>query len=94
MPNAYETTIKAENILIQAGKISLRSPMPIFSDIQPNMPLQIPSFAPLPVVPTLQAIAQIVATKEVVVLGSSQELQDIKILLQTFCNKLVNLEKQ
>ena len=49
--------------------------MPIFPDIQPNIPLIIPPFAPLPAVPTLQ----IRATSDSATVGPSQELQEIKI---------------
>ena len=34
LPNAYEIGIKAKNILIQAGKLALRPPMPFFPDSQ------------------------------------------------------------
>ena len=52
LPQAYDIAIGAENSLIQAGKIAPRPPMPIFLDIQPNMPLTIPPFNPLLVVPS------------------------------------------
>ena len=90
LPQAYAITIRAENSLIQVGKIAPRPPMPIFLDIQPNMPLAIPPFNPLPIVPS-QAIA---------VAGPLQELQEIKNsqlkienMMQTFRNELVNLKK-
>ena len=65
--------------------------MPIFPNIQPNMPLQMPPFNPLPAV----------FSQEIVVAGPSQELQEIKqgqqkieSLMQTFGNEFVNLKKQ
>lgn len=94
LSNAYEIAIKEENSLIQLRKITPRPPMPIFLDIQPNMPLQIPSFVPFPVMPTLPTTTQTAGTQEFIVPISSQELQEIKSLLQTFGNKLVSLEKQ
>ena len=64
--------------------------MPIFLDIQPNMPLAIPPFNALP----------IVLSQEITVASPSQELQEIKNsqlkienLMQTFSNELVNKKK-
>lgn len=53
LPDAYEVAIREKNYLIQAGKIAPRPPMPIFPEIQPSMPLQIPPFTPFPTVPML-----------------------------------------
>ena len=53
---AYDIAIRAEDSLIQASKIALRPPMPIFKYIQPNMPLTIPPFNPLPIVPSQETI--------------------------------------
>lgn len=50
LPQAFAIAVTAENSLIQAGKIAPRPPMPIFPNIQPNMPLQVTPFNPLPVV--------------------------------------------
>lgn len=65
--------------------------MPFFPEIHPLMPLQTPPIATLPIFPTLnyQKIVQ-----PNVVPTQSQELQEIKGLLQNFGNKLVNIEKQ
>ena len=90
LPRAYDISIRAENSLIQVGKIAPRPPMPIFADIQLNMPLAIPPFNPLPIVPS----------QEIDVAGPSQELQEIKKnsqlkiqnMMQTFSNELVNLK--
>ena len=74
LPQAYDIAIRAENSLIQASKIAPRPLMPIFPNIQPNMPLTIPPFNPLPAVPSQEiTIAGPSST-----LGPSQELQDIK----------------
>jgi hypothetical protein len=90
LPQAYDTAIRAENSLIQEGKIAPRPPMPIFPDIQPYMSLAIPPMNALPIVPS----------QEIVVLCPSQELQEIKNsqlkienLMQTFNNELVNLKR-
>ena len=97
LPQSYEIAVRAENCLIQVGKIAPRLPLPIFPDIQSNMPLVIPPFATLPTVPTLQ----IAATSDSTATGPSQELQEIKNsqqkmenILQTIGNELVSLKKQ
>lgn len=75
LPDAFEIAIRAKNSLIQAGKLAPRPPMPIFPQIHANIPLQIPPFTPLPVVvPTIDK-------QEGVASSSSNELQEIKILL-------------
>lgn len=49
----YDISIRAENNLMQDGKIAPRPPMPIFPDIQPLMPLQVPPIAAILLVPAL-----------------------------------------
>ena len=44
LPNAYDTTIKTKNILIQGRKLAPRPLMPFF----PNVPNHQPEMAPLP----------------------------------------------
>lgn len=39
LPDAFEIAIRAENSLIQVGKLAPRPPMPIFPDIHSNVPL-------------------------------------------------------
>ena len=43
MLNAYETTIKAKNILIQGGRLAPRPPMPLFLDLPSQQPIIAPS---------------------------------------------------
>ena len=50
LPNAYDTAIKVENILIQVGKLAPRPPMPFF----PDVPNHQPAMAPLPTTSTSQ----------------------------------------
>ena len=57
LPQAFVITVRAENSLIQVGKITPLPPMPNFPNIQPNMPLQIPPFHTLPVVSSQEIIA-------------------------------------
>lgn len=54
LPTTYDVAIRIENSLIQARKIAHRPPMPIFPNIQPLMPLQVPPIAMLPTVPILE----------------------------------------
>lgn len=44
LPEAYDTTMRVENCLIQAGKLSPRPPMPLL----PESPAQQPTLAPIP----------------------------------------------
>ena len=48
LPNAYETTIKVENVLIQGGKLAPRPPIPLFLYI----PTSHPTIAPIPTTST------------------------------------------
>ena len=64
LPQAYNINVRDENSLIQVGKIAPRPPMPIFPNIQSNMPLIVPPLNALP----------IVLSQEIVILGPSQEL--------------------
>lgn len=74
LPDAYEVAIRSENCLIQACKIAPRPLMPIFLDIQPNMPLQIPPFAPFAAIPALSTVVLAAASQENATPRSSQEL--------------------
>lgn len=56
LAQAFPIAVRVENSLIQASKIASKPPMPIFLDIQPNMPLNIPPFTPLPVVPSQEIL--------------------------------------
>ena len=38
LPNSYEIAIRAENILIQGGKLAPRPPMPFFPDMPNHQP--------------------------------------------------------
>jgi hypothetical protein len=97
LPQSYGLAVRSKNCLIQAGKIAPRPPMPIFPDIQSNIPLIMPPFATLPTTPALQ----IAAANDSNTAGSFQELQDIKSsqqkmenILQTIGNELVSIKKQ
>lgn len=87
LPIAYDLAIRAENSLIQAGKIAPRPPMPIFPELHP-IPKAIPSLASIP---PLLAPPQQVSNP---VVNQSQELNKIKKALQIVSNELVSLKKQ
>ena len=53
LPNAYEVSIRVENILIPGGKLALRPPMPFFLEIPNHRPL----IAPIPTTSTSQPLA-------------------------------------
>lgn len=78
LPGAYNIAIRAENCLIQARKITPRPPMPLF----PEAPTQQPTLAPIPMAPVGQPST------------SSNELHEVKALLQNFSNELVTLKRQ
>ena len=73
LPNAYEVAIRAENILIQGGKLAPRPPMPFFPDI-PNHQTTV---APIPTTSTSQALTPVSQTST-----SSHGLDEIKELIQ------------
>lgn len=73
LPNAYEIAIKAENILIQGGKLAPRPPMPFFPDI----PNHQPAVAPIPTTSTSQALTPIPKAST-----SSSGIDELKEMLQ------------
>ncbi|XP_057864610.1 uncharacterized protein LOC131072459 [Cryptomeria japonica] len=79
LPAAYDIAIKAENSLIQAGKIAPRPPMPTFPDIQPSMPLQVPPLVAIPVVPALDKQKQQASTSQQAV-NTLPPVQNVQIL--------------
>lgn len=81
LPGAYDIAIRVENCLIQAGKIAPRPPMPLF----PEAPSQQLTLAPIPMASAGQS-----STPST----SSNELHEVKALLQNFGNELVALKRQ
>ena len=55
LPNAYDIAIRAENILIQGGKLAPKPPMPFFLDV----PNHQPAMALLPTTSTSQSLAPV-----------------------------------
>ncbi|KAH9326436.1 hypothetical protein KI387_006614, partial [Taxus chinensis] len=48
LPAAYSIAIRAENCLIQAGKLGLRPPMPLYPNLENPSTSQAPTLAPIP----------------------------------------------
>ena len=74
LPNAYDTTIRAENILIQGGKLAPRPPIPFF----PDVPNHQPEMALLPTTSTLQSLALVPQAST-----SSNGIDEIKEMMQS-----------
>lgn len=94
LPQAYAIAIRAENSLIQAGKIAPRPALPIFPTIQPLIAMQIPPLTVIPAVPALPAPSSQSVRQENNFPAQSNDLQEIKGLLQTFGSEIVNLKRQ
>lgn len=97
LPTTFDVVVRAENSLIQAGKIAPRPPMPIFADLQPIIPIVPPVIVVVPSFPTYNSQ---VAAQEHVVPSHLQEIISIKEqnanlqkTLQNFSNELVNIKK-
>ena len=73
LPDAYEISIKTENILIQGGKLAPRPPMPLFLEIPNHRPL----VATIPTTSTSQplAITPVAST-------SSSEFGELRDIMQ------------
>ncbi|KAH9311596.1 hypothetical protein KI387_026631, partial [Taxus chinensis] len=48
IPMAYSIAIRAENCLIQAGKLAPRPPMPLYPNLENPSTSQAPTLAPVP----------------------------------------------
>ena len=82
LPNAYDTTIRAENILIQGGKLAPRPPMPFF----PDVPNHQPAMDPLPTTSTSQSLSLVPQAST-----SSNGIDEIKEMMQSM---MQNLDKR
>ena len=74
LPNAYDTTIKAENILIQGGKLAPMPLMPFF----PDVPNHQPAMAPLPITSASKSLALVPQAST-----SSNAIDEIKEMMQS-----------
>lgn len=103
LPVAYDIAIRTKNNLIQDGKLAPRPFMPIFPEVQPFIPIQIPPIATIHV-PALdfQTAVQnnvVPANSDLQGLKDTQQqlINDQQLmakLLQTVSNNLVSLKNQ
>lgn len=84
LPQAYEITIRSENILIQGGKLAPRPPMAFFLDV----PNHQPAMAPLPTTSTSQALTPVPQA-----CTSSNGLDEIKEMIQGLVQNIDKREK-
>lgn len=97
LPVAFDVAVRAENSLIQVGKIAPRPPMPIFADLQPIIPIVPPVIVVVPSFPTYNA--QVVAQEHVVpshlqeIISSKEQNANLQKTLQNSSNELVNINK-
>ena len=95
--DVYLIAIREKNNLIQAGQIAPRPAMPIFL-VAPRLPLveplQVAPLAAIPAVPALPSPGTSQNALQTDPSAHSNELQDIKGLLQNFGNEIVNIKKQ
>ena len=74
LPGAYDMAIRAENTLIQGGKIAPRPPMPLFPEIKNHQP----SIAPIPTTSSSQPLAATSSSST-----STSELSTLESMMQT-----------
>lgn len=83
LSEAYDTVIKVENCLIQAGKLSPRPPMLLFLEA----PTQHPVLAPIPVASTSHLL-------KLTLIPPPSKFQDLKTLMKGLSNELVTLKRK
>ena len=102
---AFDIAIRAENSLIQAGKLPPRPPMPYFVEVQPIVPIVMLPLAIVPLVPALPAFNMQVAAKEYAVTTPLRELKEQNLelkeksdsmmkTLHSYGNEIMNLKRQ
>ncbi|KAH9331807.1 hypothetical protein KI387_003915, partial [Taxus chinensis] len=89
IPVAYSIAIRAENCLIQAGKLAPRPPMPFFPSLESPSTSQVPILAPIPT-PRNQNSSEASTSSS----SASNELQEVMKQLQNLGNDLVTLKRQ
>ncbi|KAH9289236.1 hypothetical protein KI387_033353, partial [Taxus chinensis] len=88
LPGAYDTAIRAENCLIQAGKLAPRPPMPLYLDMGNPTTSQAPELNPIPT-PRNQSNNEASTSS-----NTSKELQEVMKQLQNLGNELVTIKRQ
>ncbi|KAH9302550.1 hypothetical protein KI387_014133, partial [Taxus chinensis] len=89
IPIAYSITIRAENCLIQAGKLAPRPPMPLFPSLESQNINQTPNLAPIPT-PKINNSNEPSNSSS----SASNEPQEVMKQLQNLGNELVTLKRQ
>ena len=84
MLDAYETAIKAENLLIQGRRLAPRPPMPLF----PNLPSQQPIVAPSPEFSSSQPLFSLKAST------SSSKYGELKSMMQAVMKNVDKVKDQ
>ncbi|KAH9291370.1 hypothetical protein KI387_043441, partial [Taxus chinensis] len=77
IPIAYSIAIRAENCLIQAGKLDPRPPMPLFPSLESPSTSQVPNLASIPT-PRNQNSSEASTSSS----SASNELQEVMKQLQ------------
>ncbi|KAH9291982.1 hypothetical protein KI387_042826, partial [Taxus chinensis] len=89
IPMAYSIAIRAENCLIQAGKLAPRPPMPLYPNLENPSTSQAPTLAPVPT-PRNQSSNEASTSSP----SASNELQEVMKQLQNLGNELVTIKRQ
>ncbi|KAH9299879.1 hypothetical protein KI387_044102 [Taxus chinensis] len=89
LPAAYSIAIRAENCLIQAGKLAPRPPMPLYPNLENPCTSQAPTLAPVPT-PRNQSSSETSTSSS----SASNELQEVMKQLQNLGNELVSIKRQ
>lgn len=87
--DAYELAIGAENNLIDARKLPLRPPMPIFQELTSQSP-----DPPSPSTSTPPSMYTYLNAQQAGTSTLAPEVNDMKNLLRTFSNEIINLKRQ
>ncbi|KAH9308584.1 hypothetical protein KI387_036495, partial [Taxus chinensis] len=83
IPMAYSIAIRAENYLIQAGKLAPSPPMPLYPKLENPSTSQAPT-------PRNQSLSEAFTSSP----SASNELQEVMKQLQNLGNELVTMKRQ
>ncbi|KAH9323648.1 hypothetical protein KI387_018287 [Taxus chinensis] len=89
IPAAYSIAIRAENCLIQAGKLAPRPLMPLYPSLESSSTNQAPVLSPIPT-PRNQSSNEASTSSP----SAPNELQEVMKQLQNLGNELVTLKRQ
>ena len=105
LPGAFDIAVRAENNLIQDGKLPPRPPMPYFAEVQLIVPAVIQPLAVVPLAPALPAFNMHVVAEEYAVVAPIRELKEHNVelkeksdsmmrTLHSYGNEITNLKRQ